>query len=132
MHPANFVADLAQVAEIGFSLPVSAAGPERTFSLFDWIQSKRRNRLGTDKLMKIAAIKQHNHANNTQQVKSPSSLRKRSLGGVGKQPDVIVSSVESDDTDDEGDEISVQQEDSNYSNEDDGMDSHEREDVAKP
>lgn len=39
--PTNVVADLTKVAEIIISLPVSAAGPERTLSLFDWIQSQK-------------------------------------------------------------------------------------------
>ena len=57
------------------SLTIAAAGPDRSFSLFDWIQSKRRNRLASDKMAKIAPIKQFRHA--AKYCTEPSLLGKR-------------------------------------------------------
>lgn len=75
--PTDTVSELAKVARLLFSLPVSAAGPERTFSLFDWIQAKRRSRLGTDKLAKIATIKQFHTESTNQSMGSVLGKRQR-------------------------------------------------------
>lgn len=50
---------LRSLAVLLFSIPPHAAGPERTFSLFDWVNAKRRNRLHADKTAKITTIKMY-------------------------------------------------------------------------
>lgn len=41
---------IVNLSKILFSITPHSAGVERTFSLFDWIQSKRRNRLSVEKI----------------------------------------------------------------------------------
>lgn len=52
------VVELARIAVMYFSIPASAAAPERTFSTFDWYQANRSNRIGARKLTMLATIKQ--------------------------------------------------------------------------
>lgn len=58
-HPGSGTNELAKIAVLFFSIPASAAGPERLFSLFDWMQSKRRNNISLRKLAMMASIKQY-------------------------------------------------------------------------
>jgi hypothetical protein len=57
--PRNDCFQLQTLSIMLHSIKPHAAGPERTFSLFDWIQSKRRNKLHIEKVHQITAIKLH-------------------------------------------------------------------------
>lgn len=70
------VSDLARMALLYFSIPASAAAPERIFSLFDWFQSKRRNSMSIKKLVRMATIKQF-YEQEISLNKRTSSARKR-------------------------------------------------------
>jgi hypothetical protein len=44
------------VADILFSIPSSQAASERVWSIYDFIHSKRRNRLGADKVTALVQL----------------------------------------------------------------------------
>jgi hypothetical protein len=46
-------AHLSQLADLVFSIPTSSASSERAWSIFDYIHTKKRNRLSTEDPLRI-------------------------------------------------------------------------------
>ena len=50
---------LYKVAKIVYAIPCSQAASERIWSIFDFIHSKRRNRLSAEKTIKLVSLYAH-------------------------------------------------------------------------
>jgi hypothetical protein len=86
--------ELQWLVEYLYCIVPHAAAPERTFSLMGWVQSKQRNRLGTEKLTMITALQLDSHAKKEKHAKKIQSVE---IDDVAE----ITSSNSDDDTTDD-------------------------------